>query len=176
MTPQTQDGDRLALPPVEEIARDLEGSAGEGASASADDDATLEAQADAFVEALLDDGDAEAQARQRRAVDELGLELQQQAAHQSAMLQTPLRQLAHHGDEGGPVAKALVDLRGRMQSLDPARHNLEDRAQHVLQPFGRDLHAGASRASASAVASSRSTLPWLPRGMRSTVTTSRGRR
>ncbi|MDX1465479.1 MAG: toxic anion resistance protein [Halomonas sp.] len=121
MTEPSQDGDRLALPPVEEIARDLEGGevAGRG-----DDDASLDAQAEAFVETLLDGGDAEAQARQRRAVDELGLELQQQAAHQSAMLQTPLRQLAHHGDEGGPVAKALVDLRGRMQSLDPARHNL----------------------------------------------------
>ncbi|WP_108445370.1 toxic anion resistance protein [Halomonas denitrificans] len=124
MTEPSQDGDRLALPPVEEIARDLEGAAGEGTTARADDDASLDAQAEAFVETLLDGGDAEAQARQRRAVDELGLELQQQAAHQSAMLQTPLRQLAHHGDEGGPVAKALVDLRGRMQSLDPARHNL----------------------------------------------------
>lgn len=121
MTEPSQDGDRLALPPVEEIARDLEG--GE-VSGRGDDDASLDAQAEAFVETLLDGGDAEAQARQRRAVDELGLELQQQAAHQSAMLQTPLRQLAHHGDEGGPVAKALVDLRGRMQSLDPARHNL----------------------------------------------------
>lgn len=121
MTEQPRDSDRLALPPVEEIARDLEGGAAAGRG---DDEATLDAEAQAFVETLLDGGDAEAQARQRRAVDELGLELQQQAAHQSAMLQTPLRQLAHHGDEGGPVAKALVDLRGRMQSLDPARHNL----------------------------------------------------
>lgn len=121
MTQESPDGSRLALPPVEEIARDLDDG---GTSARADDDASLDAQAEAFVETLLDGGDAEAQARQRRAVDELGLELQQQAAHQSAMLQTPLRQLAHHGDEGGPVAKALVDLRGRMQSLDPARHNL----------------------------------------------------
>ncbi|SFT92219.1 toxic anion resistance protein [Halomonas saccharevitans] len=140
MTEQPQDGARLALPPVEEIARDLEG--GE-ASARADDEASLASQADAFVEVLLDDGDAEAQARQRRAVDELGLELQQQAAHQSAMLQTPLRQLAHHGDEGGPVAKALVDLRGRMQSLDPARHNLAsgplDRVRALIPGGGSRL-------------------------------------
>ncbi|QFU03055.1 Toxic anion resistance protein (TelA) [Halomonas sp. THAF5a] len=121
MTEQPRDGDRLALPPVEEIAHDLEGGSAAGRG---DDDAALDAEARAFVETLLADGDPEAQARQRRAVDELGLALQQQAAHQSAMLQTPLRQLAHHGDEGGPVAKALVDLRGRMQSLDPARHNL----------------------------------------------------
>ncbi|TLF49091.1 toxic anion resistance protein [Halomonas urmiana] len=140
MTQQSPDGARLALPPVEEIARDLDDG---GTSARADDDATLSAQADAFVESLLDGGDAEAQARQRRAVDELGLELQQQAAHQSAMLQTPLRQLAHHGDEGGPVAKALVDLRGRMQSLDPARHNLAsgplDRVMALIPGAGSRL-------------------------------------
>jgi len=140
MTEQPQDGARLALPPVEEIARDLEG--GE-ASGRADNEASLASQADAFVEVLLDDGDAEAQARQRRAIDELGLELQQQAAHQSAMLQTPLRQLAHHGDEGGPVAKALVDLRGRMQSLDPARHNLAsgplDRVRALIPGAGSRL-------------------------------------
>lgn len=58
----------------------------------------------------------------------MGLELQQQAAHRSAMLQTPLRQLAHQSDEGGPVAKALTDLRGRMEGLDPARHRLAPNA------------------------------------------------
>jgi uncharacterized protein YaaN involved in tellurite resistance len=62
----------------------------------------------------------------------MGLELQQQAAHRSAMLQTPLRKLAHQGDEGGPVAKALVDLRGRMEGLDPSRHRL---APSVLDRF-----------------------------------------
>ncbi|WP_280548742.1 toxic anion resistance protein [Halomonas sp. 11-S5] len=120
MTQQPERDSRLSLPPVEEIARQLDGSASDGG----DDDPSLAAQADAFVDELVAGGDAEALARQRRAIDELGLELQQQAAHQSAMLQTPLRQLAHHGDEGGPVARALGDLRGRMQELDPARHRL----------------------------------------------------
>ncbi|MDI5920907.1 toxic anion resistance protein [Halomonas sp. LR5S13] len=123
MTQQPERGPRLSLPPVEEIAHQLDGSASHGGA----DDPSLAARADAFVDELVAGGDADALARQRRAIDELGLELQQQAAHQSAMLQTPLRQLAHHGDEGGPVAKALVDLRGRMQELDPARHRLSPR-------------------------------------------------
>ncbi|MBB3184895.1 uncharacterized protein YaaN involved in tellurite resistance [Halomonas fontilapidosi] len=120
MTQQPERDADLSLPPVEEIARQLDDSEAHGGT----QDAALAAQADAFVDELVDDGEADALARKRRAIDELGLELQQQAAHQSAMLQTPLRQLAHHGDEGGPVAKALVDLRGRMQELDPARHRL----------------------------------------------------
>ncbi|CAM3952254.1 toxic anion resistance protein [Vreelandella rituensis] len=127
---QQSDGDRrLSLPPVDEIAGQL--GASQADSVEPDDhdierdiDPELEAMAERFVEEVLTEGNEESIVRQRRAVDEMGLELQQQAAHRSAMLQTPLRKLAHQGDEGGPVAKALVDLRGRMEGLDPARHRL----------------------------------------------------
>tara|TARA_R110000796_G_scaffold246831_1_gene371890 strand:+ start:919 stop:2076 length:1158 start_codon:yes stop_codon:yes gene_type:complete len=118
MTQQSDDQPRLSLPPVDEIASQL------GTGQASPGDPELEAMAGRFVEDILTDDDEKSSVRQRRAVDEMGLELQQQAAHRSAMLQTPLRQLAHQGDEGGPVAKALVDLRGRMEGLDPARHRL----------------------------------------------------
>ncbi|MBR2512572.1 MAG: toxic anion resistance protein [Halomonas sp.] len=130
MAQQSDDKRRLSLPPVDEIADQLGASqlgARQADSVAYDDrdiDPELEAMADNFVEDILAEGDEASAARQRRAVDEMGLELQQQAAHRSAMLQTPLRQLAHQGDEGGPVAKALTDLRGRMEGLDPARHRL----------------------------------------------------
>lgn len=130
MAQQSDDKRRLSLPPVDEIAGQL-GASQSGArqadSVASDDrdiDPELEAMADRFVEDILAEGDKASAVRQRRAVDEMGLELQQQAAHRSAMLQTPLRKLAHQGDEGGPVAKALTDLRGRMEGLDPARHRL----------------------------------------------------
>ena len=116
-------GDKpLALPQVDDIASQL----GNGQANSVD--AELEAKADRFIEDILAEGEDVSRGRQRRAVDEMGLELQQQAAHRSAMLQTPLRQLAHQSDEGGPVAKALTDLRGRMEGLDPARHRLAPNA------------------------------------------------
>ncbi|MGO1431836.1 MULTISPECIES: toxic anion resistance protein [unclassified Halomonas] len=118
MTQQSDDQPRLSLPSVEEIASEL------GTSQADSGDAELEVMADRFVEGILAKGDEASAVRQRRAVDEMGLELQQQAAHRSAMLQTPLRKLAHQGDEGGPVAKALTDLRGRMEGLDPSRHRL----------------------------------------------------
>jgi uncharacterized protein YaaN involved in tellurite resistance len=116
-------GDKpLSLPPVDDIASQL----GTGQANSAD--AELEAMADRFIDDILAEGEDASRVRQRRAVDEMGLELQQQAAHRSAMLQTPLNQLAHQGDEGGPVAKALSDLRGRMEGLDPTRHRLAPNA------------------------------------------------
>lgn len=118
MTQQSDDQPRLSLPSVEEIASEL------GTSQADSGDAELEVMADRFVEGILAKGDEASAVRQRRAVDEMGLELQQQGAHRSAMLQTPLRKLAHQGDEGGPVAKALTDLRGRMEGLDPSRHRL----------------------------------------------------
>ncbi|PKG54241.1 MULTISPECIES: toxic anion resistance protein [Halomonadaceae] len=125
MAQQPDDKRRLSLPPVAEIASQL--GANQEDSVDPDEraiDPELEAMAGRFVEDILAENDEASIARQRRAVDEMGLELQQQAAHRSAMLQTPLRQLAHQGDEGGPVAKALVDLRERMEGLDPARHRL----------------------------------------------------
>ena len=130
MAQQPDDRRGLSLPPVDEIADQLKASHYSASQADAaapnahNSDPELEAMADRFVEDILAEGDQESAIRQRRAVDEMGLELQQQAAHRSAMLQTPLRKLAHQGDEGGPVAKALIDLRGRMEGLDPARHRL----------------------------------------------------
>jgi uncharacterized protein YaaN involved in tellurite resistance len=116
-----EDGFRLSLPPLDRLAEQVDRSV----AAAPSEDSDLEAMADAFVRDVLALSEAEATAdRQRQAVDTMGIEVQRQAAHRSAMLQAPIRKLAHQGDEGGPVAKALVDLRGKMQDLDPNRHNL----------------------------------------------------
>ncbi|MDR5865173.1 toxic anion resistance protein [Halomonas koreensis] len=121
--PDTGRGDPLSLPPVERIAEELERPAAD-APEHAEADAELAAMAERFVAETLEAEGEGAADRQRRAVDEMGLELQQQAARQSEMLKTPLRKLARHGEEGGPVAKALVELRGRMEALDPRHHRL----------------------------------------------------
>lgn len=135
---------RLSLPPVEEIARELGApTPGEGDSEVSDGDATLAAMADEFVAEVIRGGEEGSLARQRRAVDEMGLELQQQAAHRSAMLDAPLRQLAHQGDEGGAVAKSLLELRERMHRLDPSRHRLSpgplDRLLAIIPGVGSRL-------------------------------------
>lgn len=112
----------LSLPPVEEIAAQLEPQA----APEPVEDPELRALADRFVQDILSQTDQEGPERQRQAVDGMGVEIQRQAAHRSTMLQTQIRKLAHQGDEGGPVAKALLDLRSTMQNLDPNRQNLKE--------------------------------------------------
>lgn len=110
----------LSLPPVEEIAREVEQRA-----AAPAEDPELAKMADAFVAEVLAMSERESAAsRQRQAIDSMGVEVQHEAAHRSEMLKTPIRKLAHQGDEGGPVAKSLVELRECMHQLDPARHRL----------------------------------------------------
>ncbi|MEX0729647.1 MAG: toxic anion resistance protein [Aquisalimonadaceae bacterium] len=132
--------DRLSLPPLEDIA------AGVGLDAGGEPlhDAELAAMADAFVRDVLAVNEAGPAAHgQRQAVDGMGIEIQRQAAHRSAMLQAPLRKLAHKGDEGGSVARALVDLRGKMLELDPNRHTFSggglDRVLSFIPGVGNRL-------------------------------------
>lgn len=122
--------DPLSLPPIERLAETLE-AADTSAQQDVVPDAELSERANAFVRDVLSEGEGAAE-RQRRAVDEMGLALQHQAARQSEMLKTPLRQLASQGDDGGPVARALQDLRGRMSSLDPQHHQLEPKPMDRL--------------------------------------------
>ncbi|WP_412851610.1 toxic anion resistance protein [Ectothiorhodospira shaposhnikovii] len=112
----------LSLPPVAEVETEIKRDT---APEQAMDDPELLRIADTFLAELLkDQGQAEVDPRQRQAVDEMGLDIQRQAAHRSKLLQTPIRKLAHQGDEGGPVARSLIELRTRMQDLDPRHHNL----------------------------------------------------
>lgn len=122
--------DPLSLPPIEHIAETLN-KADQPASQAPAADTDLSERADAFVRDVLSEGEGAAE-RQRRAVDEMGLALQHQAARQSEMLKTPLRQLASQGEDGGPVARALQDLRGRMSNLDPQQHHLEPKPMDRL--------------------------------------------
>tara|TARA_B100000700_G_scaffold267573_3_gene307520 strand:+ start:23086 stop:24411 length:1326 start_codon:yes stop_codon:yes gene_type:complete len=164
---------RLSLPPVEVIEAELrhpragqhQGETDKEAERASDrrpagtfseasgDESSGEFDADAgvdpelaslaadFVEEVL--ADEGAASRQRRAVDEMGLSLQRQAAHYSSMLNAPLRQLAEQGEDGGPVARALSDLRDRMGRLDPHQHRLSpgrfDRLLGALPGVGNRL-------------------------------------
>ncbi|KAB7627675.1 toxic anion resistance protein [Alkalilimnicola sp. S0819] len=111
-------GSGLSLPPVADLERELS-----QADQTPVEDPQLAAQADTFVEQVLAGGDEDAQ-RHRESVDGMGIEIQRQAAHRSDMLQTPIRQLARQGEEGGPIAGALLQLREQMQGLDPGRQKL----------------------------------------------------
>jgi uncharacterized protein YaaN involved in tellurite resistance len=93
-------------------------------------DPQLDQQASAFVQAVLNLNPEEPSALNARqqnaaAVEALGSKSQQEAAHRSAMLKEPIRKLAARGEDGGEVANALVNLKLKVEELDPGQFDLE---------------------------------------------------
>ncbi len=90
-------------------------------------DPALAAQAQDLVDKLfaIDPADLSTVDQAKTAVDDMGVRLQAEAAKKSAMLKTPINTLAKRGDDGGPVAKALVELKVNIEALDPAKFNFE---------------------------------------------------
>ena len=64
----------------------------------------------------------------KAAVESLGADLQSQAALASKMLDQPLNDLMARGDDGGEVAKSLVDLKMQVEELDPAKFDFNSNA------------------------------------------------
>ncbi|GAB2716203.1 toxic anion resistance protein [Halomonas garicola] len=134
----------LYLPPAEDVAAELERpsfASSESVASSARE--RLAEQAKRFADALLAQ-EHERQSR-RRHVDELGSDVQRQAAYQSELLKTPMRTLAEQGEEGGPVTQALTGLRSRMRELDPQRHRLSRRGIDRVLKFIPGMSTGLER-------------------------------
>jgi len=55
------------------------------------------------------------------AIETIGDELQEKASRRSGMLKQSIHTLSKTGDDGGPVATSLVELRSQVESLDPSR-------------------------------------------------------
>lgn len=85
-------------------------------------DEALQAQARTLAQGLVALPATDADAA-RTAVESMGRSLQSESARRSTMLQQPLRTLAKNGEDGGPVAQSLLELRERVESLDPSRFN-----------------------------------------------------
>ncbi len=91
--------------------------------ASPDVDPELEKKAQDFADMLvnLDSGDLKSKDDAKAAVETMGRGLQREAAHRSAMLKQPIRDLSRQTEDGGPVANALIDLKLKVEELDPSR-------------------------------------------------------
>jgi uncharacterized protein YaaN involved in tellurite resistance len=91
-------------------------------SAKIDDD-TIAKQARATAEKLfsVDQLDTKVLQSHKAAVETLGLDLQKQSARKSDMLKQPISKLSQRGEDGGEVANALVDLKVKVEELDPAQ-------------------------------------------------------
>lgn len=90
-------------------------------------DSELEQRAEEYARMIIefDPNDPKGAGERSGAVEDMGRELQREAAHRSTMLQQPIKDLAAHGDEGSPVAQALIDLKVQVEDLDPHEFDFE---------------------------------------------------
>ncbi len=93
-------------------------------------DPEIDKQASDFVKAVLSINPDEASQQDGRdqniaAVENLGSKTQKAASHRSAMLREPIRKLSARGEDGGEVAKSLVNLKDTVEELDPGQFDFE---------------------------------------------------
>lgn len=90
-------------------------------------DPALDAQADSVVARLVtvEPTDVAAKIDAKEALRVMGAALQRESAHRSQMLKQPVHKLYKEAEEGGPVANALIDLKLKVEELDPGKFDFE---------------------------------------------------
>lgn len=74
---------------------------------------------------LVNPNDTEGKHQAKSAIENMNAKLQLEAAKKSALLQEPIKKLSARGDDGGTVANSLVDLKLKVEDLDPAKFNFD---------------------------------------------------
>jgi uncharacterized protein YaaN involved in tellurite resistance len=105
----------------------VEQTKAELALAEPEPDAELRQKAGEYADQLLtfDPADQSSRDATRVTVDEMGRDLQRRSATRSKMLQLPVREMSRGGEDGGAVARSLVDLRIEVEKMDPASVDLD---------------------------------------------------
>ncbi len=121
-----QENQNLKLDDAKTIMNDLHMLNSGDIKANVGDDPKLDAQAEQLANTLVD-FDTKDQARVsdiRSAVENMGYQVQTQAAKQSEMLKKPVKDMMARSEEGQSVGKALIDLKMTVEDLDPASIDL----------------------------------------------------
>jgi uncharacterized protein YaaN involved in tellurite resistance len=118
---------QLAVFDQESLKRELQFADPTNLKLEPQEDNAIAEQADGVVTRLLDSDprDAEMAAAIKQAIEEMGMELQQEAGRQSKMLKQPIASLSTRAEDGGEVANALIDLKMQVEELDPAGLDLK---------------------------------------------------
>lgn len=87
----------------------------------------LETKATQFIDRIMNLNPQDYKGREdnKAAVDTFGLELQREAAKKSELLKQPVKKLSDRSNEGGEVANSLINLKLKVEELDPAKFNFE---------------------------------------------------
>jgi uncharacterized protein YaaN involved in tellurite resistance len=123
----TVQNEKLKIPSVADIKNDLSISSPSEIKITHSDESNLEVKASEFVDQLLNfnSADMEEQHAKKNSVEQMGADIQKRAAKQSEMLRQPLKNLSSKAEDGGDVANALINLKVKVEELDPSKFNFE---------------------------------------------------
>lgn len=123
----TVEKEKLKMPTVSEIKNELSITAPSDIHLSSTDEKNLDKKADEFVEKLLNfsSEDMDQQQSRKNSVEQMGFEAQKRAAKQSEMLRQPVKKMSQKADDGGDVANALINLKVKVEELDPGKFDFE---------------------------------------------------
>ena len=153
MNTQVDKDQELRIQPIDELRAELDLSLPATIDAGDGDDPQMDKAADDYVARLLapETGESPNKQEKRSAVESMFLSEQQDAARRSAMLNEPLKTLAHRADDGGEVASTLTDLRMRVEELDPCGGRLRS---GLADAHGRKTSASVRPSSGTSAATS----------------------
>lgn len=118
------DLNRTAVLKADKVKQEL----GIGEIIQFDDEANqkIEEEATRFADTLCDFAFNETDALEIRksSVEQFGGKIQEQAASKSQMLKRPIGELASQSEDGGEVANALIELKMKVEELDPGQLDL----------------------------------------------------
>ena len=87
----------------------------------------LDQKADEYVKFLteVNPDDVNKAAAGKASVETMGVDLQRKAAQQMGMLNQPIKNMSGRANEGGDVSNALIDLKMKVEDLDPGKFDFE---------------------------------------------------
>ncbi|MBC7398241.1 MAG: toxic anion resistance protein [Bdellovibrionales bacterium] len=112
----------LAIPLVTDVKKELALKDPTSIQATQSSEPELDKRADEYIAALFATNpvsDPEARDQARTSAETMGAELQKQAALQSDLLRKPMSALGKRSEDGGEVAKSLIDLKMQVEELNP---------------------------------------------------------
>jgi uncharacterized protein YaaN involved in tellurite resistance len=123
----TLEKEKLKIPTITDIKSELSISTPSEIQLTNADEKNIDGKATEFVDKLLNftSDDIDQQQAKKNSVEQMGFEIQKRAAKQSEMLRQPVKNLSQKADDGGDVANALINLKVKVEELDPANFNFE---------------------------------------------------
>lgn len=125
---KTREKEREATLSVGEIKKELALNSPQEIHLTATDEKSLESKADEFVQQLLnfDSNNVDQEQARKSSVEQMGYEVQKRAAKQSELLRQPVKKMSQKSEDSGDVANALIDLKVKVEELDPGKFDFED--------------------------------------------------